>query len=156
MKTRALLITALMLLAPSLSLAEIAVEGAWVRMPPPVADTAAGYMTIRNSGNHDVEITGITCNVAKSPEFHSMSMHGDMMHMMKMEKVVVPAHGELHFESGGNHLMLQELTGELHAGDHVMMTLTTDGGDAVMVHAEVRDVRVQDAGSGHGGHHHSH
>lgn len=156
MRVKILLITALMLFAPAIASAEISVEDAWVRMPPPVADTAAGYMTFRNSGSHDVEITGVTCNVSKSPEFHSMSMHGDMMHMMKMEKVVVPAHGELRFESGGNHLMLQELTGELHAGDHVMITVTTSAGDHIMVHAEVRDLRAKEAHHGHGGHHHGH
>lgn len=155
MKVKVLLFTLLMLLLPSWAVADITVEEAWVRMPPPVADTAAGYLTIRNSGDQDVEIIAIESSAAKKPEFHTMSMHDGMMHMMKMEKVVIPAHGALEFKSGGDHLMLTELTGALNAGDHVMMTLKTSDGQSVMVHAEVRDVRNLDAGShgGHGGHH---
>jgi len=162
MKIKVLLIAAMMLIAPALASAEITVEDAWVRMPPPVADTAAGYLTLRNSGDSDVEIVAVETSAAAKPEFHSMSMHDGMMHMMKMEKVVVPAHGELRFETGGNHLMLTELTGALNAGDHVMLTLKTAAGGSVMVHAEVRDVRMQSGDSedhgmdhnmDHGAHH---
>lgn len=159
MKMKRFLIAAAMLMMPTLASAEITVEEAWVRMPPPVADTAAGYMTIRNSGDTDVEITAVESDIATKPEFHTMSMHDGMMHMMKMEKVIVPAHGELRFETGGNHLMLTGLTRTLNAGDHVMLTIKIAGGDSVMVHAEVRDMRMQDGGdhgSGHGGHHHGH
>lgn len=159
MKMKALLLAVLLLCIPSLAAAEITVEDAWVRMPPPVADTAAGYLTLKNSGEKDVEVVAVETSAADKPEFHSMSMHDGMMHMMTMEKVVVPAHGELRFETGGNHLMLTELTGTLNAGDHVMMTIKLSDGSSVMVHAEVRDMRSQDSdghgdhGGGHGEHH---
>ncbi|WP_176959482.1 copper chaperone PCu(A)C [Mariprofundus sp. KV] len=155
---KALLLAVLLLFIPSLAAAEISVEDAWVRMPPPVADTAAGYLTLKNSGEKDVEVVAVESSAAAKPEFHSMSMHDGMMHMMKMDKVVVPAHGELRFETGGNHLMLTELTGTLNAGDHVMMTITFSDGSSVMVHAEVRDMRSQDSGGydDHGGSHGEH
>ncbi|GAV21315.1 periplasmic copper chaperone A [Mariprofundus micogutta] len=158
MKIKVMILTALMLLLPSLAAAEITVEKAWVRMPPPVADTAAGYMVMRNSGDQDVEIKGITTDAAKQPEFHSTSEHNGMVHMMKMDKVIVPAHGELHFGTGGNHLMLIGLTGELKSGAHVMMTLETAAGEKVMVHAEVRDLRDTQENMDHSGHgqHHGH
>ncbi|ATX81228.1 hypothetical protein Ga0123462_0353 [Mariprofundus ferrinatatus] len=157
MKVKVLLLAALMLLMPSLAAAEITVEDAWVRMPPPVADTAAGYLTLKNSGDHDVEVVSVESDAATKPEFHSMSMHDGMMHMMKMDKVIIPAHGELKFESGGNHLMLTGLARPLNAGDHVMLTIKTADGGSVMVHAEVRDVRMKDSNdSDHGGHHHGH
>ncbi|MFQ5518972.1 MAG: copper chaperone PCu(A)C [Mariprofundus sp.] len=154
MRMKILLMAALVLI-PTLAAAEIAVENAWVRMPPPVADTAAGYMTIRNSGSHDVEIVSVESSAAKTPEFHSMEMHDGMMHMQKMEKVVVPAGGEISFGPGGNHLMLIGLTGTLNAGDHVMITLKSSDGQRVMVHAEVRDMRKPPA-AGHGGMDHGH
>jgi len=159
MRIKTLLLTVAMMVAPALAVAEITVEDAWVRMPPPVADTAAGYLTLKNSGDTDIEVVAVESSAAAKPEFHSMSMHDGMMHMMKMEKVVVPAHGELHFAAGGNHLMLTELTGALNAGDHVMLTLKMSDGSSVMVHAEVRDMRQQSSGEnesngeGHGGHH---
>jgi len=153
MKLKIVMLSALMLIIPTLASAEISVEEAWVRLPPPVADTAAGYMVIRNSGDQDVEIQGVKTDAAKQPEFHSMSDHDGMMHMMKMEKVIVPAHGEIRFAAGGNHLMLIGLTSELKTGDHVMMTIETVDGENIMVHAEVRDMREGMDNSGHGEHH---
>jgi len=140
---------ATLLLMPMQALAEITVEEAWVRLPPPVADTAAAYMKIENHGDHDVEITGIETSIATSPEFHSMEMHDGMMHMQKMEKVIVPAHGEISFSPGGNHLMLVGLTRVLKAGEHLMITLKTSDGESTMIHAEVKDMR---GNAGHSSH----
>jgi len=144
-----LTLTALLLLPLQAMASDITVEGAWVRLPPPVADTAAAYMTIRNNGDHDIEILGIETAAAKNPEFHSMEMNGDMMAMKKMAKVIVPAHGGISFSPNGNHIMLIGLTGQLKTGEHIMMTLTTSEGEVVMVHAEVRDMRGNAGMSGH-------
>ena len=138
---RLMMLTMLLLLTPVTGFAETVVEGAWVRLPPPVADTAAAYMTIRNHGDKDIEITGIKTAAATNPEFHAMEMHDGMMHMMKMEHVIVPAHGGISFNPGGNHLMLIGLTGELKTGQHIMMTLETSEGESIMVHAEIKDMR---------------
>lgn len=138
---RFFMLFALLLLLPMQAAAEIMVEGAWVRLPPPVADTAAAYMTIRNRGDKDVEITAIETAIATNPEFHSMDMDGEMMMMKKMEKVIVPAHGGISFDPGGNHLMLIGLTRTLKTGEHLMMTLKTSDGESIMVHAEVKDMR---------------
>ncbi len=146
---RFIILFGLLLLMPIQALAEITVEEAWVRLPPPVADTAAAYMKIENHGDKDVEITAIETDVAASPEFHSMEMHDGMMHMQKMEKVTVPAHGGISFGPGGNHLMLIGLTRLLKTGEHLMITLKTSDGESVMVHAEVKDMR---GNAGHGKH----
>jgi len=131
----------LLIMLPTYAAAEIFIENAWIRLPPPVADTAAGYMTIRNHGNSDIEIISITTSVADHPEFHAMSMDNGMMHMKKMDKVIIPAKGEISFSPGGNHLMLIGLTKSLKTGEHLMITLKTSDGESVMVHAEVKDMR---------------
>jgi len=138
---RLLFLATCLLILPMNALADIIVEDAWVRLPPPVADTAAAYMTIKNSGDKDVEITGIKTDIAENPEFHSMDMNGEMMQMKKMEQVIVPAHGGISFSPNGNHLMLIGLTRTLKAGDHIMITLQTADGESITVHAEVRDMR---------------
>lgn len=153
MKIKYLLSVMLLLWMPTLASAEITVDGVWVRMPPPVADTAAAYLVLNNSGDADISIISVETDVAAKPEFHSMSMHEGMMHMQKIENVVVPAHGKLEFSPGGNHLMLKDLKKKLNAGDHVMLKLTTSDGQVVNVHAEVRDMRKMENSHG-GGHHH--
>ena len=148
-----LMLAAMLIALPGWAAAEITVEGAWVRMPPPVADTAAAYLVLNNSGEVDVNITSVESAAAGKPEFHSMDMHDGMMHMQKMEKVVVPAHGKLEFVPGADHLMLKDLQRELKAGDHVVLKLNTSDGHSVEVHAEVRDKRKMENSHG-GGHHH--
>jgi copper(I)-binding protein len=149
---RNLMMAAILMLAPGWAAAEITVEGAWVRMPPPVADTAAGYLTLNNSGDVGVNITAIESDAAGKPEFHSMSMHDGMMHMNRMGKVIVPAHGKLEFSPGGDHLMLKDLKRELKAGEYIILKFHTSDGYSVDVHAEVRDMRkMQDS---HGEHRH--
>ncbi len=153
MKAKNMIIASLLLLAPFAAVAEITVQDVWVRMPPPVADTAAAYMTIKNSGDQDVEIISVESDAAKRPEFHSMSMHDNMMHMQKMERAVVPAHGSIKFAPGGDHLMLKALRKKLKKGDHVMLRLNMRDGGSVEAHAEVRDMRHISNHHG-GGHHH--
>lgn len=149
---RFLTLIALCLAFPLQAMAEVTVEGAWVRLPPPVADTAAAYLTLKNSGDADVTVTGVTTAVAESPDFHAMKMENGTMSMQKMDPVVIPAHGELAFTPGGNHLMLTGLKKTLEAGQHVMLTIKTSDGDSIMVHAEVRDMRSKAEHNMHNSH----
>ncbi len=153
MKIKYFLSAVLLLWMPTLASAEITVEDARVRMPPPVADTAAGYMILNNSGDTDINIISVESDAAGNPEFHTTIMLEGMMHMQKMDKVTVPAHGKLEFSPGGNHLMLKDLKRELKAGDHIMLKLNTSDGHSVDVHVEVRDMRKMQGSHG-GGHQH--
>ncbi len=132
----------------------LVVENAWIRMPPPVADTAAVYMRVSNHGKATVNIKSAESKSAEKLSFHSMMMHGDMMHMMEMENVQVAEHGAIVFEPNGNHLMLEGLTVPLKAGDVVEISLTTESGEKYQVQAEVRDLR--DATPAHADHSHHH
>ncbi len=149
------LLFAALLLMPMQAMAETVVEDAWVMLPPPVADTAAGYMIIKNTGDKEVSVVAVKTDIAESPEFHSSMMHNGMMHMQAMEKVVVPAHGEVKFKQSGNRLMLTGLKKKLQAGEHVMINLEMSDGSKVMVHAEVRDMR-DGGGSEHHNMNHDH
>lgn len=137
-------------LLPAAAHAGVTVEGAWVRLAPPVADTTAAYMVIRNSGDRDVEITGVTTRAAARPEFHRMAMQDGMMRMQRMEQLIVPAHGERTFAPGGDHLMLNGLNAALHAGEQVEIRLQTDAGELVVIEAEVRDMRGMQGMHHHG------
>ena len=131
------------------------VENAWVRMPPPVSDTAAVYLELNNPTKQKISVASVSSSVSEEAEFHSMMMHGDMMHMMKMEKVEIEHDGSLVFEPNGNHLMLIGLKAPLKAGEHVMVVITEEDGTKHDVHAEVKDMR-QNADSGHDHGHHGH
>lgn len=96
---------------------ELKVTGAY--MPQPVtADMAAGFFTVTNSGGADT-LTSVTSGLAGDVTLHSTK--GGAMEEEK--SFAVPAHGELDFTSGGNHLMFEKLTHKPKQGDKVSVQL---------------------------------
>lgn len=131
--------------------ADLVIEDAWVRMPPPVSETAAIYVTFSNTGKEIIKIKSIETSSAEKTEFHSMEMHGGMMHMAEMKDVHIQAEDKLVFATGGNHLMMIGLNKQLHSGDIVQLVLKTESGTAYSFDAEVRDMR-QHSQKQHGHH----
>jgi len=155
MKRYILLLFAWLWMTASAS-AGIIAENSWVRQPPPVADTAAGYMTLRNNGDQPVEIVAIDSDVSAAAEIHTMRMQGAMMHMQHLPKVSIPAHGALELSPGGMHLMLIGLKHPLQADQRVGITLHFADGGRLEIQAPVRDMRRQHESGhqdGHGSHH---
>ncbi|MGV3591216.1 MAG: copper chaperone PCu(A)C [Gammaproteobacteria bacterium] len=132
---------ALALLSVSAGLhAELVVDDAWVRgLPPGVANTAA-YMTLRNTGNEDVVLTGATSPIAGSVQLHDTMDHGGMLHMAHVESLTVPAGGEVKLASGGLHLMLMELTAMPAPDSNVELTLQFSDGTSQALVLPVRSV----------------
>lgn len=127
-------------LLPALAHADIEVLDAYVRgLPPGVANTAA-YMTLRNSGASDVDLTGVSSAIAASAMLHDTMNHDGMLHMMHVDKVTVPAGGEARLVSGGLHIMLMQLREHPRAGDQVELLLQFSDGSELAVQAPVRSV----------------
>lgn len=134
-------ICALALLSVSVGLqAELVVDDAWVRgLPPGVANTAA-YMTLRNTGNKDVVLTGAASPIAGSVQLHDTMDHGGMLHMAHVESLTVPAGGEVKLASGGLHLMMMELTAMPAPDSKVELTLQFSDGTRLALLLPVRSV----------------
>ncbi len=134
--------TALLLIAlqsPSV-LADLLVEDAWVRgLPPGVANTSA-YMTLRNSGATDVVLTGAASPIATTVTLHSTMDHEGMLHMMPLQSVTIPAGGALLLESGGTHLLLENLQQTPAPGTEVQLTLQFADGTTQTVSLPVKSV----------------
>ncbi|GMQ99203.1 MAG: hypothetical protein BMS9Abin18_0019 [Zetaproteobacteria bacterium] len=118
--------------------AGVSVEHAWVRIPPPVADTAAAYMTLRNGGDRDVVIVRVSSDVSKTSGIHLMRKQGAVMRMSVVNNITVPAHGFVELEPGGMHLMLTGLKRVLKQGQRVNLALHFTNGKTVEIVAPVR------------------
>jgi len=127
------------LLFSGLARAEVSVEHAWVRMPPPVADTAAAYMTLRNGGDRDVVIAGISSDASETAGIHSMRKQGAMIRMSAANGMTIPAHGSVKLEPGGMHLMLIGLKRVLKPGHEVILVLRFVNAPMLRIVAPVRD-----------------
>lgn len=116
----------------------IRVEGAWMREPPRSSVSSAAYGTIVNDSDRPVSIVSGRSKMVKTIELHEMSMEGDMMHMRKIDTLVVRAHGRVELKAGGTHLMFFGVTGPLLAGGRLDISLRTADGQDVPVAIDVR------------------
>jgi copper(I)-binding protein len=102
------------------------VADAWAR-PAPASELSAAYFTVRNGTGEADMLIGASTDAAGATELHTSMPASDgesgMMTMMPVERVEVPAGGEVAFEPGGYHVMLFDLQQELVVGDHFTMTL---------------------------------
>ena len=120
--------------------AELVVEDAYVRGLPPGVDNTSAYMTLRNTGDVDLELTGASSPGVSEVTLHTTMNHNGMLHMQHVTAANIPAHGELVLESGGMHLMLTGLKQGLVAGSQVELTLQFADGSERKLELPVRSV----------------
>ncbi|HEY5833324.1 copper chaperone PCu(A)C [Streptomyces sp.] len=98
--------------------ADLAVTGGYIPRPI-LADLAAAYVTVTNSGGTPAELTSVTTPLAAHVTLHTTT--GTTMR--QVASLTVPAGGRLTLGTGGDHLMLENLTRRPAVGDTVPLTL---------------------------------
>jgi len=104
------------------------VSNARVIQPPPGAKVAAAYLTLTNSGNQALNVTGVSSDAAKRVELHLSVVENDVAKMLKQDSIVIPAGETLEFKHGSYHVMLMGLTAPLRAGSSLNLSLLTSAG----------------------------
>ena len=117
---------ALALLATSAS-AQVTVSDAWIRATVPAQKSTGAFMQIRSA--KPARLVDVSSPAAGSGEIHQMEMQGQMMKMRQVDGVELPAGVPVNLASGGYHVMLMDLKGQLKAGDTVALTLVVQGRD---------------------------
>jgi copper(I)-binding protein len=133
--------TALTALVAACGPAEIpqgrAVTAAWARAADSGA-TGGAYLTIVNHDPVTVEVVSVATTLAASAEVHESMQHDGMSHMMPRTSVPIGARDSVVMTPGGLHVMLNQLTRTLAAGDSVPLTVRFSTGDSVLVRVPVR------------------
>jgi len=110
----------------------LTVSGAYI--PQPVsADMAAGFLTVSNSGATKDELTSVT---SADGEVTLHETNGGAME--QVSRLPVPAHGQLVFKSGANHLMFDKLKRTPKQGQTVTVELHFAKADPVVVKMPVK------------------
>ena len=120
--------------------ADIEIEGAYARASIPNAPNSAAFFVIKNNSDKDIAITSANSDIAEKNELHTHIKENQMMKMMKIEKLVVPAKSSLELKSGGDHVMLIGLKKELKAGDEISLELSFSDGDKKSIKVPVKDL----------------
>ncbi|HWQ27460.1 MAG TPA: copper chaperone PCu(A)C [Dehalococcoidia bacterium] len=132
----------------------IVIEDAWARQSPMgqmgggmgegmqgtmAPARGAAYMVIRNTGTEDDALIGASSDVAMTTEVHESYMEGDTMMMRRVDRIEIPAGGEVVLEPGGYHVMFIDLKEPLQAGTTIEITLEFEKAGEIAVQAEVRE-----------------
>ncbi|TAM05464.1 MAG: copper chaperone PCu(A)C [Paraburkholderia sp.] len=117
------------MLAPAAHAADqaISVQNAWVRWLPGNLP-AAGYLTLRNDGDKNVDLVDVDSNDYGSVMLHQTISNGSTQKMVMVDKLTVPAHGSVSVAPGGYHLMLEEPKHKIAPGDTVHIKLEFSNG----------------------------
>jgi len=135
MKIAKILLCGVVIGLPSLAQAcDVTVSDAWLRLPPPVSDTAAAYMKLSNHCQQSKTLKSIS-----SPQASMTMMHNANMQMMP--SVVLKAGGVFEFQPGMAHVMLMRLKTVIHIDDDVLLILHWQDGSSQTLHIPVKDMR---------------
>lgn len=136
-------------------LGPLRISNVWMRTPAAGSGADAVYMVIANTGAQPDQLIRAATSVAPTVELHQTTADQGVMSMRQVDGIPVPAGGAVAIESGAYHLMLLGRTAEVHAGDHVTVTLTFASAGTIALPAEVRDAAPSaDSHAGGGEHHH--
>lgn len=130
------------------------VNDPYARAARPNAPTGAAFMTLMNSSDSDIKVTGVRSDVAKRVELHTHIDKGEgVMQMTQIEGgIMIPA-GEMHMlKRGGDHVMLMGLNQSLVDGESISVTFELENGDEVTVDIPVDNKRKPKHGAGHSDH----
>jgi copper(I)-binding protein len=137
---RALLAVVLAMVLPAIAGAHGYVVGAleighpWARPTSPGAPTAAGYLTVTNSGTTPDRLLSASSPMAAGIELHQMSMAGGIMRMRLLKDgLAIPPGATVKLEPGGYHLMMVGPKTTFKIGDHIPAILRFARAGAIKV-----------------------
>ncbi|MFF8186312.1 copper chaperone PCu(A)C [Microbacterium sp. NPDC016588] len=126
---------------------------------------SAGFGELRNDGDTDLTVVSATSPATSAMELHeTVQNESGQMVMRPVEGgFVIPAHGAITLEPGGNHLMFMDVTSPLLVGDETTITLTFSDDSTAQITAPVKefaganetyegDMGEMDMGSSESGH----
>lgn len=124
--------------APAEAQAQLAVVSAVARPSMNGSSNSAAYITLHNNGATDITITGATSlDIANNVELHTIADDQGVKKMVKVDKLVVPAGGDLVMQKGGVHIMLMDLKKNLIVGNKFNIDLITQELGAQKINVEV-------------------
>ncbi|WP_440905744.1 copper chaperone PCu(A)C [Catenovulum sp. SX2] len=149
------LLSALLLLGcVSNAFAQLTFTDATVRLLPPGLKQTAGYITIHNSADVAATVKLANSNISDTVEFHTTMMHGDMLHMMQVTELTIPANGKLELQPGGYHLMFINLADNWFKQKQVWLEFVDSNNNKHKVAAQLS--KMDGAGHDHNQHKHHH
>lgn len=106
-------------------------------LPAVPGNPGAVYFTVHNNTGAQETLDGVEVDGARMAMLHEMSMVNGHTNMQDVDKMDVPAGGELVFSPGGRHVMAMDLSDSLEPGGTTKVTLSFASGAKATVPAEI-------------------
>ncbi|CAB3643119.1 copper chaperone PCu(A)C [Paraburkholderia rhynchosiae] len=108
----------------------ITAKNAWVRWLPNNLP-AAGYVTLVNASDKPVDLVDISSSDYGDAMLHQTVSNGSSQKMVMVDKLTVPAHGQVAIAPGGYHVMLEDAKHKVAPGDTVHLRLKFSDGETL-------------------------
>jgi copper(I)-binding protein len=119
------------------------INSPWSRATPKGAQTAIGYMTIKNNGTTPDRLTGGSIDVADRFQLHAMTMENGIAKMRELSDIEIKPGQTIEFKPGGSHVMFVNLKRPLSKGDHINGTLVFERAGRVQIEYSVEGIGDQ-------------
>jgi len=122
---------------------DVSVSDAYVRATAPGQANSAAFMKLHNGSMQAYSVVDAEGHAAKAVELHTHVNAGGMMKMRRIDKIDVPAHGNVELKPGGHHVMLIGLKQAANEGDSIHLSLVFNDGSKKMINVPVKKMNMQ-------------
>lgn len=113
---------------------DVVIADAWARATIGMSRPGAVYLTLRNTGEEAVTVTGLATPLAMISEIHQTTTNANgVSSMAPAGEITIDAGGSTALEPGGLHAMLMQLQEPLTEGETLPLTVMfSDGGEVTV------------------------
>jgi copper(I)-binding protein len=130
-------------MASDYKVGSLEISAPWSRATPKGAQTAIGYMTIKNNGTTPDRLVGGSIDVADRFQLHAMTMEDGVAKMRELSDIEIKPGQTIEFKPGGSHVMFVNLRHSLSKGDHIVGTLIFERAGKVDIEYSVESIGAQ-------------
>lgn len=135
-----LFLTSLTASAESFTASDLEVLNPWARASAGRTETAAAFLTIRNSSDQADRLVAAQTDIAQTSELHTHLHEDGVMRMRQVNSIDLPAEETVELAPGGDHVMLFQLETPLQQGQSFALNLTFEKAGTIQVEVKVMPI----------------
>lgn len=120
-------------LAGILGAGDIEVSNSFVKITPPNMKQTAIFMDIKNNSDKEISLIDANTSLSSVTELHTHIKDGEMMKMIKVSDIKIPAHGETNLKPGGLHIMVFDLNSSVDENTTANVWLKFDNNETMLI-----------------------
>ncbi|MEM1372210.1 MAG: copper chaperone PCu(A)C [Pseudomonadota bacterium] len=122
----------------------VVIDGAWSRASIGTSRPGVTYMSLTNTGDTAVIVTGLRTDLAMMPMIHTSSTDEQgVTRMSHMDRLEIGAGETVALAPGGLHVMLMDLQRPMVEGESYTLSLDLQNGDEISVEVPILSIAAR-------------